>query len=197
MGDFNIDINKNEAIGHDKLDVFCITLNLTNLVKSDTCFTNNHKSTIDLFLTNKPRSFQFTSVTETGLRDYHRLITTFMKSYFSRLKPKIIHYRNFKRFDEQKFIDNVKNADFSFETDDPNENYSVLTNTFSSIVEKHAPLKKKIVRGNHAPFITKDLRKAIYTRSRLKSKYIKNPPEVNEKLYKRQRNKCVSIRKNR
>ena len=195
MGDFNIDINKNEAIGHDKLDVFCNTLNLTNLVKSDTCFTNNHKSTIDLFLTNKPRSFQFTSVTETGLSDYHRLITTFMKSYFSRLKPKIIHYRNFKRFDEQKFIDDVKNADFSFETDDPNENYSALTNTFSLIVEKHAPLKKKIVRGNHAPFITKDLRKAIYTRSRLKSKYIKNPSEVNEKLYKRQRNKCVSIRK--
>ena len=134
-------VNKNEAIGHDELDVFCNTLNLTNLVKSDTCFTNNHKSAIDLFLTNKPRSFQFTSVTETGLSDYHRLITTFMKSYFSRLKPKIIHYRNFKRFDEQKFIDDVKNTDFSFETDDPNKNYSALTNTFSLIVEKHAPLK--------------------------------------------------------
>ena len=195
MGDFNIDINKNKAIGHDKLDVFCNTLNLTNLVKSETCFTNNHKSTNDLFLTNKPRSFQFSSVTETGLSDYHRLITTFMKSYFSRLKPKIIHYRNFKRFGEQTFIDDIKNADFSFETDDPNENYSALTNTFSLIVEKHAPLKKKIVRGNHAPFITKDLRKAIYTKSRLKSKYIKNPCEVNEKLYKRQRNKCASIRK--
>ena len=44
MGDFNIDINKDEAIGHDKLDVFCDTLNLTNLVKSDTCYT-----IIDLF----------------------------------------------------------------------------------------------------------------------------------------------------
>ena len=62
-------------------------------------------------------------------------------------------------------------------------------------MEKHAPLKKKIVRGNHAPFITKDLRKAIYNRSRLKNKYLKNPSEVNEKLYKSQRNKCVSIRK--
>ena len=82
---------------------------------------------------------------------------------------------------------------FLFEADDPNENYSALTNTFSLIVEKHAPLKKKIVRGNHALFITKDLRKAIYTRSRLKN--IKNPNEVNEKLYKRQRNKCVSIDK--
>ena len=118
-----------------------------------------------------------------------------MKSNFSRLKPKIIHYRNFKAFNEQSFIADVKNADFYFETDDPNENYSALTTNFSLIVEKHAPLKKKIVRGNHALFITKDLRKAICTRSRLKNKFIKNPTEVNEKLYKRQRNKCVLIRK--
>ena len=62
MGDFNIDINKDETIGH-KLDVFCDTLNLTNLVKSDTYYTNSHKSTIDLFLTNKTCSFQFTSAT--------------------------------------------------------------------------------------------------------------------------------------
>ena len=97
-----------------------------------------------------------------------------MKSRFSGLKPKIIRYRNFKRFDEQKFIVDVKSANFSFETYDPNENYSALTNTFPLIVEKQAPLKKKTVRGNHAPFITKDLRKAIHTRSRLKIKCIKN-----------------------
>ena len=42
-----------------------------DLVKSDICYTNNHKSTIDQFLTNKPRSFQFTSLTETALSDYH------------------------------------------------------------------------------------------------------------------------------
>ena len=113
-----------------------------------------------------------------------------MESHFSRLKPKIIQYRNFKRFDEEKFIIDAKNADFSLETDDPNENYWALTNTFSLIAEKHASLKKKIVRGNHTPFISKDLRKAIYTRNKPKNKFIKNPSEVNKKPYKRQRNKC-------
>ena len=48
-------------------------------------------------------------------------------------------------------------------------NYSALANTFSLIVKNHVPFKKKIVRGNHAPIITKDLRKAIYIRSRLKT----------------------------
>ena len=66
-----------------------------------------------------------------------------MKSYFLRLKPNIVHYRDFRRFDKQKFIDYVKNADFSFETDDPNENNSASISTFSLIVEKHVLLKKK------------------------------------------------------
>lgn len=82
------------------------------LVKFETCYVNNLKSINGLFLTNKHFSFQFTRVTQTGL---------------SNLKPKIISYCNFKRFGEQKFIAVVKNANFSFEADDPSENYSVLT----------------------------------------------------------------------
>ena len=53
---------------------------------------------------------------------------------------------------------------------DPNQNYQSLTKTFSTIVYKHAPLKKKIVRGNQALFITKEFQKTIYTRNRLKNK---------------------------
>ena len=58
MGDFNIDIKKESSVAYDKLEEFCDTFNLTNLVKSETCFMNNHRSTIDLILTNKPRSLQ-------------------------------------------------------------------------------------------------------------------------------------------
>ena len=50
---------------------------------------NNHKSTIDLILTNKPRSFQITNVTETGISDCHKLITTFMKLTFLVLNRKM------------------------------------------------------------------------------------------------------------
>ena len=76
MGDFNID-QKIKVIGFNKLDEFCDLFNLTNLIKTETCFTKSHKSHIDFFLTNKPLSFQKTHVTETGLNDYHKLISTF------------------------------------------------------------------------------------------------------------------------
>ena len=78
---------------------------------------------------------------------------------------------------------------------DPNENYRVIADTFIEIVEHHAPLKKRFVRGNQAPFMNKELRQAIYTRSRLRNNFCKNPTKENEKKYKIQRNKCVSLRK--
>ena len=66
MGDFNIDINT-AGIQLDKLDEFCNLFNpcfnLTNLIKTETCCSKNHKSTTDLFLTNRPLSFQKTRAT--------------------------------------------------------------------------------------------------------------------------------------
>ena len=79
-------------------------------------------------------------------------------------------------------------------TDDPNENYDFLVNTFIDIVNKHAPLKKKFIRGNQAPFMTRNLKKEIYTRSRFRNKFCKSTTKENEKLYKKQRNKCVPLR---
>ena len=43
--------------------------------------------------------------------------------------------------------------------------------------------------------MNKQLRKAIYTRSRLKNKYNKNRIDENSIQYKKQRNKCVNLRK--
>ena len=39
------------------------------------------------------------------------------------------------------------------------------------------------------------MRKAVYTRNRLSNNFWENPTLENERLYKNQRNKCVSLRK--
>ena len=41
------------------------------------------------------------------------------------------------------------------------------------------------LRGNQAPFLPKDLRKEIYTRSKLKNKYNRSPTEQNKAIYKK------------
>ena len=43
-----------------------------------------------------------------------------------------------------------------------------------SILNAHAPLKKKHLRANHASFVTKEFRKAVMKRARLRNVYLKN-----------------------
>ena len=127
MGDFNIDM-KSKSLGYDKFDEFCVVFNLIHLIKSETCFTKNHKSLIDLFLTNTPLSFQKTHVSETGLSD--KLIATFFKTNFRRLRPKVLSYRNYKYFNESKFLNDLNKTIIIYDNENPNLNYNVLSNRF-------------------------------------------------------------------
>ena len=75
----------------------CDTFDLTNLIKVNTCFKSSNQTSIDVILTNQPRSFQKSGVATTELSDCHKMILTFVRTYFSRLPPKtIISYANWK-----------------------------------------------------------------------------------------------------
>ena len=97
------------------------------------------------------------------------MITTFFRLHFSRPRPKLIPYRNYKKFHEETFLNDLNETNIIMNEKDPNQNYQSLTKTCLAILNKHASLKKKIVRGKQAPFMTKEFQKAIYTRSRLKN----------------------------
>ena len=98
----------NSDLCEDAMNEFCCNYNLKNLVNKPTCFKNpDHPSCIDLILTNKSRSFQNTSVIETGLSDFHKLTVTVMKSKFQKQSPKILNYRNYKYFDNDLFRSKV------------------------------------------------------------------------------------------
>lgn len=56
-------------------------------------------------------------------------------------------------------------------------------------------MKTKILRGDTAPFMNRDLRKGIYTRSRLQKKLKKHLSKEIEIKFTNQRNKCVPLRK--
>ena len=56
-----------------------------------------------------------------------------------------------------------------------------------------ALLRQKSVRGNHALFMTKELRKAIMTQSKIKNSYVRWPSLENFVAYKKAKNKCKSL----
>ena len=129
------------------------------------------------------------------MSDYHKLISTFLKSHFARLRPKVINYRNYKKFDENIFLNNLQKLGIKLDEENSESSYSLISNKFLEVVNKHAPLKKKVLRGNHSPFVTKEFQKTIYTRSKLKNKMNQNPSRENVLAYKKQRNICMSLRK--
>ena len=97
--------------------------------------------------------------------------------------------------DNSKFLKDLSNNILFLDSDDPNESQDFLTTKFQEAVNRHTPLKKEILRGNHDPFIDKEFRKAIYIRSRLRNKFLRNPTKANESLIKKQRNKFILLRK--
>ena len=98
LGDFNSEIHE---IGMSELyDIY----NLQNLITDLTCFKNPlNPSSIDLILTNKPRSFQNSQVIETGLSDHHKMTITVLRAFFQKQAPICIRYRDYKRFDKSLF----------------------------------------------------------------------------------------------
>ena len=68
-----------------------------------------------------------------------------------------------------------------------------FTKIFIDTLNKHAPIKKKYIRANHANFVTKALRKAIMLRSRLRNIFLKEKSLESKKAYNKQRNICVKM----
>ena len=72
------------------------------------------------------------------------------------------------------------------------KNPELFFNICHGVLNKHAPRKKKYLRRNNEPFMTKALSKAIMQRTRLENKFSKNPTNQNRLSYTKQINFCLS-----
>ena len=70
-----------------------------------------------------------------------------------------------------------------------------LVKILVSLLNVHAPLKKKISQNKSCKFVSKELRKAITQRTRLRNICLKQRTEATKIAHNQQRNKCVNILK--
>ena len=135
----------NAEIHDDYFENFLYQHELKSLVKEKTCFKSISKpSCIDLFLTNNPLSFQSTKTASTGLSEFYKLVQIILKTSIFKNKPREIQYRNYKYFNSRKFNRDLK-EEFSREYVD---SCSKLDEIFLKVLNRHAPLKKKMLRAN-------------------------------------------------
>ena len=138
LGDFNAGIEEKH------MKCICDNYNLKSLIKQRTCYQNADNPTcIDLLLTNAPRSFQSTCVLETGMSDFHLMTLTVMRKSFKKLQPRIINYRSYKNFSNEKFksylLNELRKEDFV----NNDKSFEKFCNIVMNVLNKHAPRKKK------------------------------------------------------
>ena len=78
-------------------------------------------------------------------------------------------YRDFKKFDQEIFSQELRTT-LSSETVNDCIGFE---KSFLGMLNKHTPLKKKLLRVNHAAYVTKALRKVIMKKSYLEKFYFK------------------------
>ena len=188
LGDFSVGMDNSD------MTVFCDMYDPKCLIKEPTCHKNpENPSCIDLILTNNPKCFQSSCVVETGLSDFHRMTVTVMKATFKKFEPRIIHYRDYKNFQNDQYRDELTPKLSNIVS----ENNNIRLNEFLSIcmdtLDRYAPCKQKYTRGNHLPFMNKTISKEIMKRTRFRNQFLKNRTDENKSRYTKQRNYCVSL----
>ena len=85
VGDFNIEVR--DPI----MSEFLFKNDSKNLVQQKTCFkSTNNPRCIEFFVTNSPKSFQKTITFSNCLSDFYKMILTFLKFTFPKVRPKQI-----------------------------------------------------------------------------------------------------------
>ena len=185
MGDFNVDPSNEHMLE------FMSSLDLRNLITDPTCFKNiENPSCIALIITNRPKSFQHSRVIETGISDFHKLTITVIKMKFNRYPLSVISYRDYKSYSPYLFraeLNCILSFDLNFINND------TFTQIVMELLNRHCPIKFKYIRGNDSPFMTKELRKAIMQRSKLRNRLNKLTTIEASDNYRKQRNYCTSL----
>ena len=115
---------------------------------------------------------------------------TVLKTKFEKSKPKTVLYRDYKKFNEIDFRNDLtKFLSLCI-------SYDSFEKIFMEVLELHAPLKTKLLRANEAPYMTKALKKAIMKRTELESKYYRTKCNLDKSIYKKQKNYVSRLYKN-
>ena len=119
----------------------CQVYNCKNIIRENTCFKNpENPSCIDLFITNRSACFQGSTTIQTGLSDFHKMSLSVMKVFYKKQMPNIIRYCNYKKFNNEVFINDLEE-----QLSENNEflNFESFKRIVDKTLDKYAPIKKQ------------------------------------------------------
>ena len=75
---------------------------------------------------------------------------------FQKLQPKVINYRDYKHFNNERFRDDLLSETSNSYLEFYNNSFDGFFNMCQSTLDQHVPRKQKYARGNHVPFMNKN-----------------------------------------
>ena len=121
------------------------------------------------------------------------MTVTVLKMFFQKIKPKVIYYRDYNNYSNEIFREKIVHYLDSMVFGDIDNTFQSFLNAFLGAFNSQVPIKQKYIRAHQAPFMNKELNKAVMDRSRLRNKYLINRTEENKRAYSKQRNYVVSF----
>ena len=170
--------------------------NLHCLISEPTRITTTTQTLLDVILTNRPELFRKCGVYNPEISD-HCLVYGIMTEKVQQHRPKTITSRTTKITDTEKLNADLADApwqvgDIFTNTDDQ---YDYWKGLFESILNKHAPFKKKRVREKDIPYMTDAWKKAIRNKRKYAILFAKDRTPENFELKRRFRNIATKERR--
>ena len=157
VGDLNMDrLKPAERLGKILVDLEEVN-NLQCMILELTRITPTTATLLDVILTNQPDLFRKCGVHHLALSD-HSMVCGIMRDKVCKHQPKIITYRSTKNIDNALLNQDLITAPWHVASifDDIDDKYDYWNGLFESIVNEHAPIKRKRVRKNDVPYMTKE-----------------------------------------
>ena len=165
-GDFNFDLldTSRPKSTRDLKGTF-YSFNLTQLIDKATRISKDSTTLLDLFATNFPRNITLVKVIPSTLSDHDMLIVV-RKINANKLPPLTIECRNFSNYDQQVFCQDLENYSWNdvLNEEEVNSAWMKWKRLFLSVCNKHAPVRRKIVRGVKCPWLQAATKKLMNER---------------------------------
>ena len=149
VGDLNCNLLDTEKNVHsrqrtDIMDIY----QLEQIITEPTRITIDTASLIDVFITNTPLKVKSSGVIRLGISD-HYMIYVCTKDAINKSPPESRSFKNYNKFAGRRDLFDTLNSINIEKELDPNKMWETWKNMFTSIAEKHAPLRTHKVRSKH------------------------------------------------
>ena len=193
LGDFNFNLLKPTDKPQQRWSSIIEQLGLKQFVDKPTRYDTQHNTwtLIDHIYSSDSHAITDVKVSNSSISDHNPVFCSWTLKHkkLTNKGHKTVEYRSFKNFNELAFLHDISliNFDKIYNINCPNKAFDYLNETLLTVVNKHAPIRKKRVKNhNLPPWLTKE----ITSEMSLRDKYKSNKDFEN---YKKQRNKVTML----